>query len=285
MGHNIKVEILEPKGYCAGVERAIKLAIKARQDNPERDVYVLGMLVHNNYVVRYLEDKGIKTATKIEDIPNESVIIFSAHGHKVHYDALAKDKNLIVYDSTCPKVQSNLDLIKKYLEKGHQIIYIGQEGHPEAEACLSLSKNVILFHKNLLKNYQSISDPNPLIITQTTLNICDVKSVQTDLISVIPGAHVANEVCASTRLRQEAFSSIKERPDLILVVGDRNSSNTRRLLEVAKSTLPQVPSNLISSADELDDKLLANKKRIVISSGASTPLEIINAVSDKIKNY
>lgn len=281
----MKVEILKPVGYCAGVQNAINVAYIAKQENPDKDVYVLGMLVHNNFVVNQLNKKGIHTTFDLKEIPSGSVIIFSAHGHKKEFDVIAKEKELIVYDAICPKVLSNIELIKKNLSEGHEIIYIGQKGHPEAEACLSLSKKVILFSKNVLKNYQSIQDDSPLVINQTTLNILDIKDIHEEILRVLPHARIADEICGATRLRQEAIKNVSSDVDLIVVVGDVNSSNTRRLLEIAKQIHPQVMSTMISSADELEESLLQNKNHIVISSGASTPNEIIDAVYNKIINY
>ena len=281
----MKVEILNPKAYCAGVSNAISLALKVRKDNPNREVYVLGMLVHNNFVVKSLEKQGIKSVNNIEDIPDGQIIIFSAHGYKRELDAIAKKKNLTIYDSVCPKVLHNINLIEENLNKGHQIIYIGQAGHPEAEACLSLSKKVILYSKNVLKNYQLINDESPLVINQTTLNILDIKKDHEDILKVFPKARIADEICGSTRLRQKAITDLSEDVDLIIVVGDQKSSNSKRLLEIAKSTHPNVCSVMISDARELDTSLLINKNHIVISSGASTPNEIIDEVYNRIINY
>ncbi len=281
----MKVKILKPKGYCAGVNSAIELAKQVRLDNPNKDVYVLGMLVHNNFVVRELEQCGIRSVNDINDVPNGSVLIFSAHGHKEELDLIAKNKNLIVYDSVCPKVLHNLNLIKENLSQGHEIIYIGQENHPEANACLSLSKKVILFHKNILKNYYSIQDDSPLVINQTTINILDIKDIHEDILKVFPNARITNEICGSTRLRQEAIKNLSKDVDLIVVVGDVNSSNTRRLLEIAKQCHPEIESIMISCAAQLDTRLLQNKNHIVISSGASTPENIIDEVYDLICNY
>ena len=281
----MKVEILNPKAYCAGVSNAISIAKQAREKYLDKEVYVLGMLVHNNFVVESLKKAGINSVNDINDIPDGQVVIFSAHGHKEALDEVAKKKNFIIVDSVCPKVLSNIKLIKENLEKGHQIIYIGQEGHPEAEACLSLSKKVILFHKNILKNYQLISDDSPLVINQTTLNILDIKDIHEEILKVFPHARVANEICGSTRLRQEAIQNISSDVDLIIVVGDNKSSNTRRLLEIAKQSHPQVESVMISEAKELENISWHNKNHIVISSGASTPLEIIDEVYQTLINY
>ena len=274
----MKVEILQPSAYCAGVSRAISLAKQAREDHPDKGVYVLGMLVHNNYVVNSLEKYGIKTVFDIGEIPDGEVVVFTAHGHKEYLDEIAKAKNLIIYDSVCPKVLNNIKLIKENLALGHTIIYIGQEGHQEAEACLSLSKKVILYHKNILKNYQLINDEKPLVINQTTLNIKDISDIHKDILEAFPKARIANEICASTRLRQEALLNINKEVDLIIVVGDVNSSNTRRLLEIAIQAHPEIESVMISDEHELDERVYANKNHIVISSGASTPSDVIDDI-------
>ena len=280
----MKVEILQPQAYCSGVNGAIQMAKQAKKDNPNKEVYVLGMLVHNNYVVRHLEDAGIKTIESIEHIPNGQVIIFTAHGHKEELNAIAKAKNLIVYDSVCPKVLHNINLIKENISQGHQIIYIGQQGHPEAEACLSLSVNVILFHKNILKNYQLLNDNSPLVINQTTMNILDLEGIHNEILSVFPDARIANEICGTTRLRQEAIKNLKDDVDLIIVIGDAKSSNTNKLLEIAKQCHPDVESVMISNVDELNKVTWQNKNHIVISSGASTPQKIIDAVYSELTN-
>ena len=281
----MKVEILKPKGYCAGVSAAIKIALNARKENPEKGVFVLGMLVHNNFVVKELEKHDIKLVKNIEEIPDGNVIVFTAHGHPEVLNDQAKAKKLIIYDSICPKVQSNINLIKENLAQGHEIIYIGQENHPEANACLSLSKKVILFSKNILKNYYLFDDDSPLVINQTTLNILDIQEIHKEILSVFPKARIADEICGSTRMRQEGIKNLPLDVDLIIVVGDINSSNTNRLLEIAKQCHPQVTSIMISCAEQLDLSLLQNKNHIVISSGASTPEYIIDEVYNLIVNY
>ncbi len=281
----MKVEILKPKAYCAGVSNAIKLAYKAREENPNKKVYVLGMLVHNNFVVEELKKKDIQIALNINEIPDGEVIIFSAHGHKKELDQIAKTKNLIIYDSICPKVLSNIELIEENIKNGHNVIYIGQKGHPEAEACLSLHNKVMLFTNNLLNNYQVEEDKKPLVINQTTLSILDIKDIHKAILAEVPGARIANEICGSTRLRQEAILSLDKDVDLIIVVGDNNSSNTKRLLEVATASHPEVESIMISDASALNMSVCANKNHIVISSGASTPEDIIDAVYNNIVNY
>ncbi len=281
----MKVEILNPKAYCAGVSNAITIAKMARDKYSDKGVYVLGMLVHNNFVVKQLEKLNIRSVNNINDIPDGDVVIFSAHGHKEELDKIAKKKNLVVVDSVCPKVQSNIKKIKEELASDHQIIYIGQEGHPETEACLSLSKDVILYTKNILENNYLLKDKSPLVINQTTLNILDIKDIHNEILRAFPHARLADEICGSTRLRQEAIKNLSPDVDLIIVVGDVKSSNSKRLLEIAKQTHPTVDSFMIADASELANISWQNKNHIVISSGASTPEEIIDEVYKTIVNY
>ena len=281
----MKVKILEPKAYCAGVNRAILLAIKAKDDHPDKGIYILGMLVHNNYVIDSLNKKGINTVFDINDIPNGQVIVFTAHGHDEKLDELAKNKDLIIYDAVCPKVLNNLNLIKKEIALGHQIIFIGIKNHPETNAAISIDKNIFLYDIHEEFDYSFIKDKNPLVINQTTLNILELDGIHQDIISHINGARLLDETCSTTRQRQEAIQKIDEKEtDFIVVVGDQKSSNSTRLFEMARLTHPNIASIMISNAGELDLSMIKDKKSIVISSGASVPNEIIDDIVSKINS-
>ena len=280
------VKILEPRGYCAGVNNAILIAIKAKQEHPHQDVYVLGMLVHNNQVVQSLENKGIMTAYDIKDIPDGSVIVFTAHGHDKKLDEIAKEKGLIIYDAVCPKVRSNIQLMEKETSNGHQIIYIGLSNHPETIGAISTSKDVILYDVKTGIDFSLIHDESPLVINQTTLNVLELEDIQQDILNHLPKARVSNEICSSTRRRQQAITELKEdEVDLIIVVGDKKSSNSTRLYEVARQSHPNIESVMISSLEDLNKEALNNKKHIVISSGASVPNETIDAIYNFIKDF
>lgn len=289
----MKVEIIEPKGYCSGVTNAIKIALKAKEEHPNKDVFVLGMLVHNEQVINFLEEQGIKVVYNInEDIvkyasfmPDESVIVFTAHGHDSRLDRLAESKKMVVYDAICPKVKQNIEIIRNNLKMGHQVIYIGIPNHPEAVASLSIGKNVFLYDAKQPFDFKQISDDSPLVVNQTTLNFLDLKDVHKNILNVFPNARINNEICAATRTRQQAVINLSDDVDLIIVVGDKKSSNCNRLLEIAKTSHPNVPSYLVSGPNDFDTRILINKNHVAISSGASTPLESINAIYDLIKNY
>lgn len=280
------VKILEPRGYCAGVSNAIRIALKAKQEHPNQDVYVLGMLVHNDQVVKSLLKEGVNTAYKIEDIPTGSIIVFTAHGHDKKLDEIAKNRGLIIYDAVCPKVQSNINLMEKEIADGHQIIYIGLSNHPETIGAISISSDVILYDVKQGVDFSLVKDESPLVINQTTLNVLELEDIQKDISTHFPKARITNEICSSTRRRQQAITELKEdEVDLIIVVGDKKSSNSTRLFEVAKQSHPNITSVMISSLSDLNKDVLLNKKHIVISSGASVPDETIDAIFTFLKDF
>ena len=286
----MEITVVEPQGYCAGVTNAINIAYKARKDYPDRDIIVIGMLVHNQEVVNELGKQGIRTyldpnQSQIEmlnHISSGSVVIFSAHGHDEKLDEIAKEKGLIIYDTTCPKVKNNLNIIKDEIKNKHQVIYIGHKNHPEALAALSINKNVLFYDMKMGLDFSKVKDPSPLVINQTTLNILAIQDTYEDIKKHVPNARVLDEICNTTRLRQEAVRKLKD-VDLIIVVGDNNSSNTRRLFEIASSSHPDSVSILISSLEELDGSLLNGINHVAVASGASTPKKAIDEIIDYLK--
>ena len=284
-----KVEMIYPQGYCAGVKNAISVAKESKNKYPDRDIFILGNLVHNQIVINALEKMGIHTIkgnfdTALSNLKSGSVIIFPAHGHDEKYDQIAKNKGLIILDAVCFKVKQNASIIKDYVSKGHQVIYIGLNNHPETTACLSIDKNVRLYDINNHFDFTQIHDDLPLVINQTTLNFVELTSIHEEIKKHFPNAIIQNEICNSTRKRQEAIVNLADSVDLIVIVGDKASSNTNRLLEIAKSSHPNVESYLVSNVGELDKNSIINKKHIVISSGASTPSETINMIYEEIVN-
>lgn len=287
-----KVEMLYPQGYCAGVKNAINIAKSSRENYPNNPIYILGYLVHNKQVTDSFEQLDIKTLYSnngdytdiIKELEDDTVIIFPAHGHDEKYDEIAKDKGLIILDAVCPKVKQNSSIIKKELNEGHQVIYIGIGKHPETAASLSLGDNVLLFDIYKEFDYSSIKDDSPLVINQTTLNYLELTNVHNDIKNHIPNARFQNEICNSTRTRQERIVNLDEDVDMIVIVGDKASSNTNRLVEIAKSSHPNARCLLVSNINQLDKNEIVNKKHIVISSGASTPTETINMIYEEIIN-
>lgn len=284
----MKVTLLSPKGYCAGVTNAIKIAYQAKSEHPDVPVYILGMLVHNQIVIDELNNAGITTLHResisdealLESLDDGSVVVFSAHGHKKQLDELAKEKHFIVYDATCERVKHNLLIIEEELNNNHQVIYIGHKNHPEALAALSLGDNVFFYDIKSDFNFKQVKDKSPLVINQTTLNTKELKELYIDIIIHKPKARIEDEICGTNRLRQEALINLKEDVDLIIIIGDRASSNTNRLLEIATSSHPNTKALLVSSLEEVE-KIDLPYHHVAVASGASTPVTEI----DKIVNY
>ena len=287
----MKITVIEPKSYCAGVTNAINIARRAKEDYPSKNVFILGKLVHNQLVTNALNEESIKTLYAkdktleqlLDTVPEDSVLIFTAHGHDKKLDVIAHNKGLIVFDATCPKVKNNIDIINKEINNGHQVIYIGHKSHPETNAALCIDNNVLYYDVNMGIDYSKVSDKSPLVINQTTLNILDIKDNYNDILSHIPEARILEEICNTTRLRQEAVINLPDDVDLIIVVGDTYSSNTKRLFEIATKAHPEILSVMISEIHELDLSLLKDKNHIAIASGASTPLFAIEEIIEQIK--
>lgn len=280
---SLKITVLQPHGYCAGVNRAISLALDVKAKHPDEPVYVIGMLVHNAGVIAYLKEKGIDMTFDISKLPKGSVVIFTAHGHPKKYDNIAKRRHFIVYDAVCPLVKKNIKLISEELKSGHQVIYIGYGVHPESLAATSLSKDVILYDVKKPFKYEKISDIAPFVMNQTTLNYLSLKTFHDDILTHFPLARLAHEICFATRKRQEALLNIPSDTDLIFIVGDPHSSNATRLKEIAEIAHPDIPSFMVENAGQVTNEMLKNKKHVVISSGASTPFGLVTDLINYLK--
>ena len=291
IGFMRKIDVLEPKGYCAGVANAIRIAKDVKDKHPHQEVYVLGMLVHNQIVIDELEQYGIHSIygkdieSEVKKLAKDSVVIYTAHGHTKRLESLVNSLGLVSYDAVCGKVKFNLTLINDYLSKGHEVIYIGKSGHPEALAATLDMEGVYLYDVDSEFDFAQIQDPSPLVLNQTTLNISSLKNIHQKIAKKIPQAEFKDEICNATRLRQENIINLSSSVDLILVVGDTRSSNSNRLLEIAKAYHPNVPSRLINSVKDLDSNLLENKNHIAIASGASTPISSIDMIVEYLNNF
>ena len=281
------VSLIKPQGFCSGVTKAVSIARKAKAEHPNENVYILGMLAHNQTLIDQLSNEGLITLSDedeiktLESLHKGDVIIFTAHGHSDLVEQKAKELGLIIYDATCFKVRSNLGKIKEEIKTGHQVIYIGQKGHKETNAALSVSDNVSLYDTKLLINYYFITDKNPYVINQTTLNFKELDKFHKDILEHIPGARIENEICAATRLRQEAVSKIDQDTDLVVVAGHQKSSNSNKLFDIAKETCKHAMVVMVNDLDELKKFDIEGKKKAAIVSGASTPQSVV----DDIYNY
>lgn len=283
---------LYPRGFCGGVVRAISLINKALdEDTLKKPIYMLGNIVHNKNVVNAFKERGIiildgpSRVDMLKEITTGSVI-FTAHGVSDEVREVAEAKGLQVLDATCRDVARTHNLIKEYLDKGYQVLFYGKENHPETEGILGISKNVFLVNEKT--NLLNIPISSKMIITnQTTMSYLNLVNLHSKLQLTIPQLELMDEICSATRRRQEAVINAEDF-DLIIVVGDPLSNNTRMLKEIAEKK-PNTTAIRIESIADLEDFDLSIYKNIAITAGASTPSlileEIIFNLENKTNNY
>ena len=277
------ITLLKPIGHCFGVLKAIEIAKETKKKYVDKNVYVFGLLVHNEEVVKELDKLGIKTVEMNEDtaisllnnFTSNDVVIFTAHGHPQVYEEILKKNNVTYIDATCTKVKDCFNKIKEAKE----VIYIGKSHHPETVAALTMNKNAYLYDVKSGFDYSLVKSKDPLVINQTTLSFLELESIYQDIKSKIPGALFNEEICNATLLRQKAIKELKDDIDTIIIVGSKKSSNTMKLFEVAKSVHPNKQIVLINNVNELKEINL-KFNNAVLASGTSTSIETINLVKD-----
>jgi 4-hydroxy-3-methylbut-2-enyl diphosphate reductase len=280
-----------PRGFCNGVVNAIQVAINTVKQYPNKRIGVLGMIVHNSYVVKMLEDLGIITYlynfTSIDEVIDRidvDIIILTAHGTKKDIITKLKNKNLMIVDTTCQYVKNTFELINEELDQGHEVIYLGVKNHPEAEASVNINPSKV----HLIANVEDIADlklndTSPLIVNQTTISLDMITKLTLEILKVIPNARTSNEQCNATRTRQEAIINYAKSASIVFIVGDNKSNNTKELLNLGLKNNKE--TYLISDLDELDTNLLKDKKSVAISSGASTPNFITKQIIMYLKQF
>ena len=289
MKKEIHITLAEPRGFCAGVDRAITIVEKAHEKYGA-PIYVRHEVVHNEFVIENLKRKGAVFVEDMEDIPKGSHVIYSAHGVSKLVRKKASDFNLFPIDATCPLVTKVHKEVIQQNKKGHIIIMIGHEGHPEVDGTMGqvddndktfLVQNLGDIDRLRIKNTEKIS-----YVTQTTLSIDETKEIINKLKEKYPNISGPNksDICYATQNRQDAIKSLIKDKELIIVVGSSNSSNSSRLAELAKQE--GVESVLVGNIESFDLSILLNKKKIGITAGASAPEILVKNLIKKIKrNY
>ena len=289
MKKEIHITLAEPRGFCAGVDRAITIVEKTLEKYGA-PIYVRHEVVHNEFVIEDLKRKGAIFVEDMEDIPKGSHVIYSAHGVSKLVRKKASDFNLVPIDATCPLVTKVHKEVIQQNKKGHIIIMIGHEGHPEVDGTMGqvddndktfLVQNLGDIDKLRIKNTEKIS-----YVTQTTLSIDETKEIINKLKTKYPNISGPNksDICYATQNRQDAIKSLIKDKELIIVVGSSNSSNSSRLAELAKQE--GVESVLVGNIESFDLSILLNKKKIGITAGASAPEILVKNLIKKIKsNY
>lgn len=268
----MEVILARPRGFCAGVNRAINVVNEAL-DIYNPPVYVLHEIVHNTHVIRELEEKGAVFVEQLEDIPKDSITIFSAHGVSLAVKERAKNLGLRVINATCPLVSKVHRRVSRLNKINYDVVVIGHKGHPEVEGtCGHASGSVhVVSSPEEVKSLQ-VNDPSRVgYVTQTTLSIDDTAKMLTALRNQFPEISEPSrtDICFATSNRQAAVRELSESVDLILVVGSKNSSNSNRLREVAQKK--HIPAFLIDHAEEIEREWLENAERVGITAGASAP--------------
>lgn len=280
----MEIKRVVPSGYCKGVVNAINIVKKTKEQYPNENIYILGMIVHNSYVSKQMEDLGVITLEdpnlskeELLDTIDKGVVIFTAHGISDRIKQKALDKGLICVDASCVDVLKNKDLIKSYLDKGYDVVYFGKKNHPEAEAILSLSNNIHLVSNISDINNLNISNDNLFITNQTTMSYLEVEGMLKLIKDKYPTCIIQKEICNATSSRQLAITNIKD-GDVLYVVGDVKSNNTNKLKEIGSKYFKKV--FLISNYKEINKKDLVNENKIYVTAGASTPPILIDEVID-----
>ncbi|MEL0124396.1 MAG: 4-hydroxy-3-methylbut-2-enyl diphosphate reductase [Alphaproteobacteria bacterium] len=283
---SLKILLAQPRGFCAGVERAIEIVEKALQIYGP-PVYVRHEIVHNKRVVNNLSSKGAIFVKELDQIPEGAVTVFSAHGVAQRVEDTAKFRNLPVLDATCPLVAKVHKEGQRYSKDGFEVILIGHEGHPEVEGTMGrISGPVYLVSNTNDVKKLKVKNPNKLsYVSQTTLSVDDtrdiIKALQDRFPNII-GPDV-KDICYATQNRQSAVRDLVKNVDLVLVVGARNSSNSNRLKDIGSES--GVNTYLIETADDMLTEWFSNVKSVGITSGASTPDELVKEVIDKISTF
>jgi 4-hydroxy-3-methylbut-2-enyl diphosphate reductase len=289
MADKINILLANPRGFCAGVDRAIQIVEEALSQYG-KPIYVRHEVVHNQYVINDLKTKGAVFIEDLNDVPKGSHVIFSAHGISKAIREEAKSRELIPIDATCPLVTKVHVEVNKMLNQGMDIIMIGHKGHPEVEGTMG---QIEAHHTNRKMHLiETIEDVKHLIVdhpdkiayvTQTTLSIDDTKAIIEALktkYSNIQGPK-SDDICYATQNRQDAVKEISGLCDLIIIVGSHNSSNSNRLKELALRE--GVEAYMIDHEDALQSSWLLNKKNIGISAGASAPEISVKNIVNKIE--
>ena len=276
----MEVVLSAPRGFCAGVVRAIEV-VELCLDKFGPPVYVKHQIVHNPYVVASLERKGARTVEDVDAIPAGSVVVFSAHGSPPEDFRKAQARGLKVIDATCPLVTRVHNEAKKYDGEGKKIVLVGHRGHQEVHGTMGQASMVLLDEREGV----SLPDWDPatpvVVLTQTTLSVDDTQEVVEHIRSSFPEAITRADICYATTNRQDAVKELAKAVDLVLVIGAQNSSNCNRLREVAEAH--GVPAYLVNGPEDMDKSWLHGVNRVGITSGASTPEELVDAVIEVIR--
>jgi 4-hydroxy-3-methylbut-2-enyl diphosphate reductase len=278
------VLLANPRGFCAGVERAIEIVERALEQRGA-PIYVRHEIVHNKYVVEDLRTKGAVFVEELDEVPRGSTVIFSAHGVSKDVRRDAEARGLKVFDATCPLVTKVHVEVSKMLREGYEIVMIGHRGHPEAEGTMGQSEAGMRLVETVDDVAQlQVANPERLAyVTQTTLSVDDAAQIVAALRTRFPAIRgpKRDDICYATQNRQDAVKFMAPRCDVVIVVGSPNSSNSNRLREVAQNM--GVDAYMVDNASDLKPEWIAGKPRVGVTAGASAPEVLVNGVIERLQ--
>lgn len=287
----MQVESIKPRGYCYGVLNAIEIAKKAKLENPNEKVSILGMIVHNQYIVDALKELGIETVyekdkSRLEllEMIDQGIVVLTAHGSAPIVKEKALEKGLIIYDATCKDVDKTHILVKDYLAKGYDIVYYGKKNHPECDAILGIDPiHIHLIDKSDDVDKLNIDNDKILMTNQTTISYLDALKIFALVKEKYPHVEEVEEICNATRVRQEAITRISDDVQAVYIVGDPSSNNSTRLQQLALNQGKD--AYLIESVNDLNINDLKKYQKVAVSSGASTPTYLTDQVIDYLMAF
>ncbi|ADU38856.1 4-hydroxy-3-methylbut-2-enyl diphosphate reductase [Variovorax boronicumulans] len=287
MNPNIEEVLLaEPRGFCAGVDRAIEIVERAiaKFGAP---IYVRHEIVHNTYVVNELKAKGAIFIEELSDVPPGATLVFSAHGVSKAVEQEARDRGFEIFDATCPLVTKVHVEVAKLAKEGYEFIMIGHKGHPEVEGTMGQLSSGI----HLVEDVADVAKVSPgqtdklAVVTQTTLSVDDAAEIAAAVRARFPNVREPKQqdICYATQNRQDAVKIMSPQVDLVIVVGSPTSSNSNRLRELAQRLGTE--SYMVDSADELKPEWFEGKSRVGITAGASAPEVLVREVIDRVRAF
>ncbi|MDN0073375.1 4-hydroxy-3-methylbut-2-enyl diphosphate reductase [Crenobacter sp. SG2303] len=278
--------LANPRGFCAGVDRAIAIVERALElfGAP---IYVRHEVVHNRFVVENLRQKGAIFIEDLADVPVGATLIYSAHGVPLSVRKQAEERGLNVFDATCPLVTKVHIEVKKMREAGLEIVMIGHAGHPEVEGTMGQANGGMYLVENVADVATlKVNDPAKLAyVSQTTLSVDETREIVDALRARFPAIHgpKKDDICYATQNRQDAVKALSDDCDIVVVVGSPNSSNSNRLREVA--ALRGIDAYMVDNADLLDPDWFDGKQRVGVTAGASAPEVLVQAVIERIQSF
>ena len=280
----MQVILANPRGFCAGVERAIAIVEKALEKFGA-PIYVRNEVVHNKFVCDDLRSKGAIFVEQISEVPAGAILIFSAHGVSKAVREEAAERGFRVFDATCPLVTKVHVEVGKMRAQGREVVMIGHKGHPEVEGTMGQSEGGMYLVESAadVERLDDLADRPLAYVTQTTLSVDDVRGIIESLRGHFPTitGPKKDDVCYATQNRQDAVKRLAECCDVMLVVGSRKSSNSNRLREVAASL--GIPSYLVDSAADIDPAWVASAGTVGVTAGASAPEVLVDEVVDRLR--